>query len=98
MSGLSSFASACIRLIIAWEIVGVAIISFVSTGAICMEPTRPAWGGSRPRGPLIESAQPHTPDGGMTVNLRMLRHINQGEEVEAVEEVDGAVAGKSLLA
>ena len=27
--------SACIRLIIAREIVGVAIISFVSTGAIC---------------------------------------------------------------
>ena len=35
MSGLSSFARVCIRLIIAREIVGVAIISFVSTGAIC---------------------------------------------------------------
>ena len=35
MSGLSSLASVCIRLIIAREIVGVAIISFVSTGAIC---------------------------------------------------------------
>lgn len=36
MSGLSSFARVCIRLIIAREIVGVAIISFVSTGAICV--------------------------------------------------------------
>ena len=35
MSGLSSFARVCIWLIIAREIVGVAIISFVSTGAIC---------------------------------------------------------------
>ena len=35
MSGLSSFARVCIRLIIAREIVGVAIISCVSTGAIC---------------------------------------------------------------
>jgi hypothetical protein len=35
MSGLSSFARVYIRLIIAREIVGVAIISFVSTGAIC---------------------------------------------------------------
>ena len=35
MSGLSSFARVCIRLIIARDIVGVAIISFVSTGAIC---------------------------------------------------------------
>lgn len=34
MSGLSSIARACIKLIIAKEIVGVAIISFVSTGAI----------------------------------------------------------------
>ena len=36
MSALSSFARACIRLIIAREIVGVAIISFVITGAICV--------------------------------------------------------------
>ena len=35
LSGLLSFARVCIRLIIAREIVGEAIISFVSTGAIC---------------------------------------------------------------
>lgn len=35
MSGHSSFASICIRLIIAREIVGVTIISFISTGATC---------------------------------------------------------------
>ena len=33
--GLSSFARVCIRLIIAREIVGEAIISLVSTGVIC---------------------------------------------------------------
>ena len=30
-------------------------------------------------------------NGGMTVNLRMLRHIDQGEEVEAADE---AVSGE----
>ena len=33
--GLASFARVYIRLVIAKEIMGVAILSFVSTGAIC---------------------------------------------------------------
>ena len=54
-----------------------------------MEPTRPAWCGSRPRGPLINPAQPHSVY-EMNVNLRMLRRIDQVEEVEAA---DGAISG-----
>ena len=90
MSALSSFARVCIRLILASEIVDIAIISFVSTGAIWTEHTRPACRGPRPRGPLIEPAQPLLKDGGMPVNLRMLRRIDQGKEVKAA---DGAVGG-----
>lgn len=74
MSGLSSCARVCIRL----TIVESGLLSGASKRAFPLSTLN------------FHLSTPCLADGGMTLNLRMLCRIDQGEEVEAA---DGAVGG-----